>query len=124
LVVNPIFKTAEGLEIGYTDRFIIELKDKGSLKALQTLNDENKVEVLELTDHLILLRASPGDDALALANKYYESGLTTYSHPDFFIDFVSYQFPNDPYFNNQFFLHNTGQVIADGRSGTAGRPNY
>jgi len=119
LLVNPIFKTAEGLDVAYTDRFIIELKDKGSLKALQRLNEENKVEILELTDHLILLRASSGDDALALANKYYESGITKYSHPDFFIDFVSYQFPNDPYFNNQFYLHNTGQVIADGRSGTA-----
>jgi len=76
LLVNPIFKTAEGLDVAYTDRFIIELKDKGSLKALQRLNEENKVEILELTDHLILLRASSGDDALALANKYYESGIT------------------------------------------------
>ncbi len=44
--------------------------------------------------------------------------MTRFSHPNFICDVVTYQaFPNDPYFANQFSLHNTGQVFTDGHFG-------
>jgi subtilisin family serine protease len=116
---NPMYKTVEGAEMGVTDRFIIELKENASKKALQELNTEHNLEILKADEHYIILKVPKGGDALAMANLYYESGLTKYSHPDFFADAVLHQAANDPYFNNQFYLHNTGQPIADGRFGTA-----
>lgn len=117
--INPLYKSVEGLEMGFTDRFIIELKDNVSIKALQKLNTENKVEVIKANEHYLLLKVPKGVDALSIANLYYESGLVYYSHPDFYADIAIHQAANDPYYNNQFYLHNTGQQIADGRFGTA-----
>jgi len=58
-------------------------------------------------------------DALQIANMYQESGLTRFSHPNFYFKIKECQMvPNDPYFVNQFYLNNTGQVFTDGHSGT------
>ena len=77
------------------------------------------MEVIKANEHYLLLQVPRGTDALSMANLYYESGLVYYSHPDFYADIVFHQAANDPYYNNQFYLHNTGQQIADGRFGTA-----
>jgi subtilisin family serine protease len=45
-----------------------------------------------------------------LANHLYESGLTHYSEPDFYINYEYYY--NDPYYGQQYYLHNTGQSIS------------
>ncbi len=119
LVCNPVYKTLEGIEMGFTDRFIFKLKEGVSITALNKMNSEYKVEIINTTDHYFILRVQPDDDALEISNKYFESGVAEYSHPDFFADIVFHQATNDPYFNNQFYLHNTGQVFTDGHFGIA-----
>jgi subtilisin family serine protease len=58
-------------------------------------------------------------DALQIANIYQESGLTRFSHPNFYAKVDLHQIiPNDTYFVNQFALNNTAQVFNDGHSGT------
>jgi hypothetical protein len=44
--------------------------------------------------------------------------LTRFSHPNFICKSEINSIPNDPYFNKQFYLHNTGQIVNDGHSGT------
>ncbi|WP_373523790.1 S8 family serine peptidase [Aquiflexum sp.] len=117
LLTNSMYISQRGSELGFTDRFIISLKNNVSKRDLEKLNAEHKVEIHKTTEYYFVLKVPPGEDALSMANKYFESGLTIYSHPDFYVDFVMHQSANDPYFNNQFYLHNTGQIIADGRTG-------
>jgi hypothetical protein len=62
-------------------------------------------------------------DALKIANQYQESGLVKFAHPNFLIAAEPFQgVPNDPYFDNQFYLRNTGQVFnpVENHAGTAG----
>lgn len=49
----------------------------------------------------------------------FETGYVEYCHPNFFIHPKLLYIPNDSFFNKQFYLHNTGQVINDGKTGTA-----
>jgi subtilisin family serine protease len=64
-------------------------------------------------------RVPKGADALAIANKFYESGLVEFATPNF-ISYGEYlqTIPNDTYFNKQITCHNTGQIFTDGHSGT------
>jgi len=51
-------------------------------------------------------------DVFEIANRYYESGLTKFSTPNFFTDFkVNQVIPNDPYFNYQITCNNTKNQI-------------
>lgn len=43
----------------------------------------------------------------------YESNLVDFAHPDFYADVTTNSIPNDHYFNKQYYLHNTGQVVYD-----------
>jgi subtilisin family serine protease len=117
--VNSIYKTPEGSELGFTDRFIVELKPGFSKKEFEKFNLKNGVEVFKETEDFYVLRVSKEVDVLEMANTYFETGSFVFSHPDFYEEIYLSQVPNDPFFVNQFYLHNTGQVIADGRSGTA-----
>jgi len=55
---------------------------------------------------------------LVVANAIYETGLVKYCQPIFIADYVFFSIPSDEYFVNQFYLHNTGQII-NGNAGTS-----
>jgi subtilisin family serine protease len=56
-----------------------------------------------------------------VSKNLYKTGYFNFCYPDFFIDIIPTQhIPNDEYFDKQFYLHNTGQVINEGRTGTPG----
>lgn len=118
-ICNSVYKTKDGAEMAVTDRFIFKLKEGASIESLYKLNSEFNVDVAKAADHYFILKVQPNNDVLEIANKYFESGLAEFSHPDFFAEIIFHQAANDPYFNNQFYLHNTGQAIADGRFGAA-----
>ncbi|PSL04834.1 MULTISPECIES: S8 family serine peptidase [Cecembia] len=118
IIVNPVYETAEGAELGFTDKFIVELKPGFSKRELEKLNIKNNVKVFKETEDFFVLRVSKDVDVLEIANSYFETGKFIFSHPDFYMNIELNQVSNDPYFTNQFYLHNTGQVIADGRFGT------
>ncbi len=110
-------------EIFYSDEIIVE--------PLQGKNINDIIKKLQLPKNIIVtnkefysvLKVPFNIDALDLANKIQESGLAYYSHPDFFMNTESHQvIPNDTYFNNQYYLRNTGQVFnpVENHAGTAG----
>lgn len=116
---HKVFKTADGYEMGLTDRFIVGLKQNTRRNALDSLNKVFQAEIIDDNGLFITLKVSE-EDVIKVANSYYESGLFKYSHPDFFSELTRNQIiPNDEYFSKQFALHNTGQVFTDGHSGTA-----
>ncbi|MCK9421961.1 MAG: S8 family peptidase [Bacteroidales bacterium] len=116
---NPVFSINTGLEMGVTDEFLLKFNDNVSQTEIEKLHKKYGVEVIKTTELYQLIKTPAGLDALEIANKYQESGLTRFSHPNFICEMELHQvIPNDPYFVNQFSLHNTGQVFTDGHLGT------
>jgi len=56
-----------------------------------------------------VFRVDSSDDVLARANELAESGLVEFALPDFTVNRVSYANTNDPFFQGQWHLENTGQ---------------
>jgi len=115
---NPVFSINTGLEMGVTDEFLVKFNENVPQTEIEKLHKKYSVEVVKKTDLYQLIKVPNGHDALEIANKYQESGLTRFSHPNFISKVeLHQQIPNDPYFANQFSLNNTGQVFTDGHWG-------
>jgi len=118
---QSLYSTNSIDELGITDEFLVKFNDNVSQDEITNIHKKNNVIVVESTELGQLLKVPKGADVLNIANSYQESGLTRFSQPNFISKLVFNQvIPNDTYFSNQFYLHNTGQVFADGHSGTAG----
>jgi len=116
---NPVYTINTGLEMGVTDEFLVKFNESVSEADIEKLHKKFGVEVVKTTETYQLLKVQVGSDALEIANKYQETGLTRFSHPNFICEIEFHQvIPNDPYFVNQFSLNNTGQVFTDGHFGT------
>lgn len=81
--VHPIYTVGQhGLEVGITDEFLVQFLDDVSTADIDRLNEEHRVTVVK-KDSYYLLRVSSKEDALEVANAYYETGLVRFSHPNF-----------------------------------------
>jgi subtilisin family serine protease len=111
VITRPAFKY-QNQEMYYADEIIVEPKKGISINAIiQKLNLSASVSVIQ-NKFYALLKVSPLLDALDIANLIQESGMVRYSHPNFMMPVEKHQvIPNDTYFNNQFYLRNTGQVF-------------
>lgn len=115
---NPIYVIKTGLEMGVTDEILVQFNDNVSQAEKDKLHQSYGVKVGKTTEYDQILKVPAGSDALEIANKYQESGLTYFSYPNFICDAeLHHVTPNDPYFVNQFYLNNTGQIFTDGHSG-------
>lgn len=120
--IQPLYRLEEGNEMPVTDVFVIGFPKENHSK-IMNMHKQYRLEVLQTNELFQLLKVPKGSDALQIANNYQESGLVRFSHPDFIVFAEPYQtIPNDPYFNNQFYLRNTGQIFntVENHSGTAG----
>jgi len=116
---NSVYAINTGFEMGVTDEFLVKFNENVAKTEIDNLHKKYGVKVVKTTDLYQLLKVPDGTDALQIANMYQESGLTRFSHPNFYSKVELHQvIPNDPYFVNQFALNNTGQVFTDGHSGT------
>lgn len=119
--VQPMYITVDGLEMGITDEFVVHFNEETLQSKIDELHQKYYVSVKEVTELYQLLSVPVNMDALEIANAYQESGLVEFSHPNFISKIELHQtIPSDPYFVNQFYLHNTGQTMANGHSGTSG----
>lgn len=81
--IHPIYTSGQhGLEVGITDEFVVQFSDNITTADIDRLNEEHQVTILK-KDSYYLLRVPPREDALEIANTYYETGLTRFSHPNF-----------------------------------------
>lgn len=122
-VLQPVYREPSGLEMGIGEEIVINKKKEASAVELDSLINELSLIFVKSTRIYDLYRVPRGGDALLMANKIQESGLTTFSHPNFVVSAKRFQaLPNDSYFQNQFYLHNTGQVFNPAQ-GSAGTPD-
>ncbi len=99
-------------ELYYSDEIIVEtLQGKNISDVISSLGLSKDIQVIRKKFYSIL-KTSLNIDALEVANKIQETGMVRYSHPNFFMNSETHQvIPNDTYFNNQYYLRNTGQVF-------------
>jgi subtilisin family serine protease len=117
-VCFPFYATRSGYEMGITDEILVKFKEDITESQKEKLFRSQNVSIAKKGDNYIKVKVPPGKNALDIANLFQESGKVLFSHPNFVSRVEFYQnLPTDPYFINQFSLHNTGQILANGHSG-------
>lgn len=105
---------ANGKRIWATNEVLLKLKRNKSLGAISAIIKKHKGEFLEQDKWgVITLICSTEANTFSLANELYESGKVKYALPNFYMNFKT---TSDPIYNDQYYLHNTGQTI-DGTEG-------
>ena len=116
--INPIYTLSGGAEIFLTRKIVIKFKE--DVTEEEKINLENNFG-LQLIESRSLFDIYSVNNALQISKEIFETGKAVYSYPDFMMDvqFHSLDYePDDPYYNKQYSLHNEGQEINDGNSGT------
>ncbi|WP_109097003.1 S8 family serine peptidase [Aquimarina sp. AU58] len=118
LMASPTYITKSGGEVGLSNNFYVKLKDKNDVDFLYEKAKEMNVEVLGRDKYMPLWFTisitSPHElNAMDLSNVFYETGKFESTEPAFI--YHNIKTSNDPYFDNQWSLNNTGQ-----NGGTAG----
>lgn len=82
-----------------------------ALSSLLGVISNYNVDSVWIEDSLYLYAICPNfEDVISLTNSIYESGFVFFSEPDYYFDYEDHY--NDPLYNEQFYLHNTGQIIS------------
>ena len=95
-----------------TERFYVKLKQKEDYKILVNYAAKNNVEIAEKEIlklwYVLSCTEKSNGNALSMANMFYESALFAAAEPEF-INTIRFTCVDDPYFNQQWNLLNTGQ---------------
>lgn len=102
-----------GLHEYRSDRILIKLKKGITKSAISSLNAKHKSSVhreINLKTHgqIQVIKLDKGMDVLKAIKLYKNSGLVEYAEPDYKISILA-TYPDDPLFDLQWGLHNTGQ---------------
>ncbi len=111
LMISPTYKV-NGTEFGLSNSFYVKLKREEDSKVLQLKAMEMDLEILGQNKFMplwfTLSIPSPRSlNALNYANIFYETGLFESTEPAFM--YHNLLNTNDPFFNDQWTLRNTGQ---------------
>ena len=109
---NPFLIYADGTRQGLTDQLIVRLKKTTNYESLTSFF--KKLNVISSSksaymdgEYVLSIAPTEGHDALDVANFLFETGKFEYCEPDFIK--VGMFETNDPVYNFQWGLHNTGQ---------------
>ena len=117
---HPVYLSNDRVEMGVTNEILVHFKKNADLIQVMALNKTLGIKVKKTAVNYTLFEVPSAISAFSVANAYQESGLVVFAHPNFVMKARRNAYiPNDTYFNKQFYLHNTGQVINNGRSGSA-----
>lgn len=114
--VHPCFKSVSGKDMGYGDQLTVKLKSSVSQAAFEKLLQQVQCSIAKkyrFAEKIFVLAAgrANGFDALALANRLFETGLFEYAEPDLTLFDGLLSAPNDPLYNYQWAHNNTGSGI-------------
>ncbi len=116
--IHPGLKTSAGSAPFHpTKKVLFKMKNGEPISNINYILDNYEVVSLyEVRSHVYTIEVSSAVEAMTLANSIYESGQVKFSQPNFT---VSLTFNNDPLFDQQFQMHNTGQTV----NGTTSTPD-
>lgn len=117
---HPVYLSSDGVEMGVTNEIMVHFKKNADPVQVMALSKSLGIKLKKTAVNYTLFEVPAATSAFSIANAYQESGLVVFAHPNFVMKAQRNAYiPNDSYFNKQFYLHNTGQVINNGRSGSA-----
>lgn len=80
---QTLYTTEDGLKMGVTDEILMKFYPNISIDKQDSIHKIYNTSFIKETNIYQKFRVSKGDDALEIANKYYESGLVEFSEPNF-----------------------------------------
>ena len=109
----PFIQTKQGDVAGFSHLFYVRLFGREDIPLLKQMAVVNNVKVLGFNNYMPLwftlaVKRNSKGNALEMANRFYESGLFKEAQPAFLFESLL-DFPNDPFFFDQWGLNNTGQ---------------
>jgi subtilisin family serine protease len=108
--------TSDGNRIWPTNEVLIKLNPEFTIESIQSILDNFNASFFEVDKYGIYsYKVVNASQAFQLSNKLWESGKVKFAEPDFSQEIHFEQ--NDPLYNEQYYLNNTGQII-DGVPGT------
>lgn len=113
--ISPGYALADGFIMYPTRTIVAQLIDKSNEATMMDMAKRFGVKSMNLKFGTYRIELDDVNDALTAANTLQESGLFHFVQPDFYAPIERYQI-NDPLFNQQFQMHNTGQTL-DGVAG-------
>lgn len=97
-----------------TNEILFELNDGFTLDNITSLFKQDKIKIKSVNKYgVVIAEVFECMDLFNYANQIYETGYVKYCHPNFWSE--SFLCSNDTYYNDQYYLKNTGQF-----GGTAG----
>jgi len=75
------YKTANGKNVGVTDKLLVQCKEGVSCSKL--LDDFNLINYSKLTDKIFIVKIEDNDNIFAISRKLYEGGNVEFAHPNF-----------------------------------------
>ena len=110
----PVFEAPNDALMVLTDEFIARFKRDMTRSQIDEFNQTNGVSVVRENDYepnafILSLPGATNADVAEMANRYQESGLVDYAHPNFTRIMSPAFVPNDALFAQQWALRNTGQ---------------
>ena len=111
--VHSCFKSISGKDMGYGDQLTVKLKSGVAVPAFEQLLQQLQCSIVKkyrFAANIYLLAAgrANGFDALALANRLFETGLFEYAEPDLTLFDGLLSDPADPLYSYQWAHANTG----------------
>lgn len=117
--IHPVLKAADGIQLLLNDEILVSFKEGISEYQLNSIKNKFGLTLISNSTSFSLYQIPENANCLEIANRVYETGLVKFSQPNFVSKVEKFDIPNDPFFANQFSLHNTGQVLGNGHSGAA-----
>lgn len=112
-----VYEMEQGAEIVAFPEIVVKAKNKGSIE--EKFIRQYNLSLKEDKGFLQIYSIPTDNDVLKVANQLYETGEFTFSYPHFLAPYHSCAYiPNDTYFQYQLALHNIGQSLPNGHTGT------
>lgn len=107
----PYFMTRDGVEMGITNIFSVQLNDNKSIALLYKIAKECNVDILGESEHdpsvyILSCTNESAGNSLEMSNYLYESGICRYASPEFIIESHPTYLPTDTHFSAQWNLLN------------------
>ncbi|MEM1356994.1 MAG: S8 family serine peptidase, partial [Bacteroidota bacterium] len=113
--ISPGYALSDGFIIYPTRTVVAQLIDKNDEAAMGTMAKQFGLKAIDKKFGTYRMELENVNQVLSAANEMQESGLFHFAQPDFYAPIERYQI-NDPLFNQQFQMNNTGQTL-DGVTG-------
>ena len=113
--VSPGYALSDGFVVYPTRTIVAQLIDKDDKDAMLSIARRFGMKEVSKKFGTYRIELEDVNQVLAAANTMKESGLFLFAQPDFYAPIERFQI-NDPLFDQQFQMHNTGQTL-DGVTG-------